>query len=273
MVRARRNARDYWARSLANAPDAVDLPTQRPRPAQRSYRASTLETTVDATLLARIKETSAASNATVFHFLLAASMVWLHRITGQRRIVIGVPVAGQMATDLQQMAGCERLLGHLTSLLPVGAAIDETRPFTDLVADVKRDLLEARAHDACTYGELIREYDPPHAPGALPLVSVLLNLNDQPPMHWAGLRAEIRVPPRSHIFFDLEINVWQRDDGFGVACYFAKDIFDEVTVRKWLDQWQALLADAALHPTRELACLGEGAQSRVRESVARRVGS
>lgn len=255
-VGARRIAHDYWAHALATAPDAVDLPTQRPRPAQRSYRAGTLETTIDAALLARIRKAGAASNATTFHFLLATSMLWLHRITRQRRIVIGVPVAGQIAAGLQQMAGCERLLGHLTSLLPVGATIDETRPFTDLLAEVKRDLLEARAHDACTYGELVREYDPPHAPGALPLVSVLLNLNDQPLMRWAGLQADIRVPPRSHIFFDLEINLWQRDDGLGVACYFAKDVFDEGTIRKWLDEWHALLANAALHPARELARLG-----------------
>lgn len=250
MVRARHDAHDYWAHALATAPDAVDLPTQRPRPLQRSYRAGTLEMTIDAALLARIRKTGAASSATVFHFLLAASMLWLHRITRQRRIVVGVPVAGQMAAGLQHMAGCGRLLGHLASLLPVGADIDEARPFADLLADVKRGLLEAQTHDACSYGELIREYEPPHAPGALPLVSVLLNLNDQPPMHWAGLQAEIRVPPRSHIFFDLEINVWQRDDGLGVACYFAKDILDEGMVRTWLDQWHALLASTAPHPTR-----------------------
>ncbi|HEX5959929.1 MAG TPA: amino acid adenylation domain-containing protein [Rhodanobacteraceae bacterium] len=270
-VRARRKAHDYWARSLANAPAAVDLPTQRPRPTQRSYRASTLEGAIDATLLARIREASAASNATVFHFLLATSMVWLHYITGQRRIVIGVPVAGQMAADLQQLAGCERLLGHLTSLLPVGAAIDERRPFVDLVADVKRDLLEARTHEACTYGELIREYDPPHAPGALPLVSVLLNLNDQPSMHWSGLQAEIRVPPRTHIFFDLEINIWQHGDGLGVACYFARDLFDEETVRQWFDQWRALMASAALHPASELERLGETVQPRVADAIAQSV--
>lgn len=270
MVQVRRKAHAYWARKLADTPAAVDLPTRRPRPAQRSFRAGTLEATVDAALLARIKEASVASDATVFHLLLATSMAWLHRITGQRRIVIGVPVAGQMAADLQQMAGCERLLGHLTSLLPVGAVLDEGRPFADLVAEVKHALLEARAHEACTYGELIRQLNPPHAPGNLPLVSVLLNLNDEPVMRWTGLQAEIRVPPRSHIFFDLEINLWRRGDELGVACYFAEDLFDKETVRQWLGQWRALMASAALHPTRELARLGEIPQPRVAGTVTQR---
>lgn len=111
-AQARREARRYWALTLADGPAAVDLPTRRPRPAQRSDRARSLAAAIDAALLGRIKRVSATANATPFHFLMAAAMVWLHRITGQRCIVIGVPVAGQLATDLQPLAGCERLLGH-----------------------------------------------------------------------------------------------------------------------------------------------------------------
>ncbi|WHZ11420.1 MAG: polyketide synthase module [Burkholderiaceae bacterium] len=273
-IRTREEARRYWTEALADGPAAVDLPTQRPRPAQRSYRARTLEASIDAALLASIKDASAASNATLFQFLLAASMVWLHRITGQRGIVIGVPVAGQLAADLQQMAGCERLLGHSTSLLPVRATIDETRPFAELLSDVKRNLMEARTHEACTYGELVKELDPPCAPGTLPFISVLLNLNDQPAMHWPGLQADIRVPPRSHMVFDLEINMWQRDDGLGVACYFAEDLFHGETVRQWLDQWKALMTSLTRRPVGNVAGqarLGETAVPRASDTVSQRM--
>lgn len=241
---ARQVALRYWSQALADLPAAVELPLQFARPAQRSYRARTLNTLVDAALLNRAKQASAAANATLFHFLLATTMKWLHQITRQRSILIGVPVAGQLAADIQQIDGCERMMGHSTSLLPIRATVDDVQPFVGLLQDVKRHFLEARAHEACTYGELVEKLNPPHAPGALPLVSVILNLNDHPTMHWSGLQSDIRVPSRSHIFFDLEINMWQRDDGLEVSCYFAQDLFVEETIRQWLAQWQALIADS-----------------------------
>ena len=247
-IQARSAAKAYWLTAFADKPAAVNLPTKAKRPEERSYRGHTLTAAVNGAAFQRIKQASAASNATLFNFVLASTMAWLYRITGQNDIVVGVPVAGQVAAELQQLDGCERLMGHLTSLLPIRAHIDDAQPFAQLVSEVKRAFLDAKAHEACSYGEWVQELKVPCAPGALPVVSVILNLNDQPVMHWSGLEAEVDVPPRKHLFFDLEVNMWQRDDALGIALYFADDLFDASTVSQWLQEWTALVERLAHNP-------------------------
>jgi acyl transferase domain-containing protein len=258
-VNTRAKALQYWLESYADMPAAVDLPTCGTRPTERSYRAQTLNASITPELLDQVRKTSAASNATLFHFLLASTMVWLNHITQQPCIVIGVPVAGQLAADLQHLNGCERLMGHLTTTFPIRGNIDGNKRFTELLQEVKLTLLEARLNEACTFGEIAQRLNVPSAPGSLQLVSVLLNLNDQPTMRWSGLEASTHVPQRTHMFFDLEIYLSQRDDSVDVACCFATDLFSHATVAQWLEQWKATIAAAVKQPretihTLTLAC-------------------
>ncbi|WP_374567988.1 amino acid adenylation domain-containing protein [Ideonella sp.] len=267
--RAHHDAEQYWTRAFSDAPASVALPCKGPRPVQRSYRAGTVELTIDRAICEPIRAASAASSATLFHFLLAATIAWLRQVTGQRRIIVGVPVAGQLAADLQPFAGCERLIGHSSAVVPIRADVDDAAPFVDLLGDVKHTLLQARAHEGYTCGELIQALQPPREPGCLPIVSVLLNLNDAPQMQWKGLQTELQVPPRSHLFFDLEVNMWESEEGLTVACYFARDLFDEQTVRGWLLQWKALMTRAAAQPSNPLVRLEEPAEREADHAMAK----
>ncbi len=261
--KAHREAEQYWTRAFSDLPASVALPCMGPRPAQRSNRAGTVEFSIDRALCERLRKASAASSVTLFHFLLAATIAWLRRITGQPHIVVGVPVAGQLAADLQHIAGCDRLIGHSSAVVPIRADVDDTAPFADLLGDVKHALLQARAHEGYTCGELIQALQPPREPGCLPIVSVLLNLNDAPQMHWNGLQTELHVPPRSRLFFDLEVNMWESEEGLAVACYFARDLFDPQTVSRWLLQWRTLMTSAASHLDTPLARLEDSAEREV----------
>ena len=247
-ARKREEDEQYWLKSFADLPASVELPSKGPRPLQRSYRAGNANIVIDGELYRRLKKVSARSSATLFHFLLATFHVWVHRVTGQNDIVVGVPLAGQLAANLQHIAGCERLVGHCANVVPIRSEVSDAAKFVDFLADIKRKVSEARAHESFTYGELVQKLNPPRDPSRVPFVSVTVNLNDEPKIHWDELKVEVEVPPLSCIFFDLEINMWESSNGLRIACYYADDLFDSETVKSWLLQWKTLMVSAAETP-------------------------
>ncbi len=265
---ARKRERDgqYWSKSFADLPASVELPSEGPRPSQRSYRAGNANIVIDGELYLHLKKVSAKSSCTLFHFLLATFNVWVRRITEQHDVVVGVPIAGQLAANLQHIAGCERLVGHCANIVPIRSEVSDTAKFIDFLADIKRKVLEARAHEGFTYGELVQKLNPPRDSSRGPFVSVTINLNDEPKVHWDELKVAVEVPPLACIFFDLEINIWESSNGLRIACYYADDLFDSETVKSWLLQWKTLMVSAAETPLSqldELELLGKAERDRI----------
>ncbi|WP_369027862.1 condensation domain-containing protein, partial [Nocardia farcinica] len=56
----------YWTDTLAGAPDVLDLPADRPRPAVQSMRSADVDLTIDAALHRRLTELAAAQDASLF---------------------------------------------------------------------------------------------------------------------------------------------------------------------------------------------------------------
>ena len=242
----------YWVKSFADLPASVELPTRGPRPAERSYRAGNASLMIDADLYRRLKKASAESGCTLFHFLLATFSAWLQPTTGQTDIVVGVPIAGHLASNLQRMSGCDQLVGHAANIVPIRMDVGSGVSFADFFDVVKRKVLDARAHEGFTYGELLEKLHPPRDSSRVPFVSVTLNLNDTPAFEWEDLVVEVEVPPLSCIFFDLEVNIWESADGLRIDCYYADDLFDLETVTSWLAQWKRVMTSAAENPAGQL---------------------
>jgi len=247
-INSRYEAREYWLKSFADLPASVELPTNMQRPFQRSHRAGNANISINRELYGRLKQFSAKSDCTIFHFLLATFIAWLHHVTNQDNIVVGVPFAGQLASNLQDIADCERLVGHCSNVVPIRSEVHGAATIADFLRDVKRKVFDAKEHEGVTYGELVEKLNPPRIPGRLPLVSVTLNLNDEPDIHWHQMKADLESPPPAYVFRELEINVWECPNGLRIACYYADELFDHETVKGWLYQWKTLMESAADTP-------------------------
>ena len=88
----------YWREQLEGAPQVLELPSDRPRPAIQSYRGAKITRRLSGELLGSIKTLGRSRKCTLFMTLLTAFQVLLYRYTNQCDIVIGSPVAGSVAT-------------------------------------------------------------------------------------------------------------------------------------------------------------------------------
>src|SRR5262249_55699696 len=91
----------YWRKQLAGAPAMLELPTDYPRPASRSYEGGRLHFTLSRELTAGLKELSRREGVTLFMVLTAGFQSLLHRYTQQVDMSIGTPVAGRTRRETE----------------------------------------------------------------------------------------------------------------------------------------------------------------------------
>lgn len=254
----------YWLSRFAGDMPVLELPTDRPRPAQRSFASARADHVLDATLYNAVRRMGARRGASLFATLLAAFSAMLSRLSGQADIVVGIPAAGQAVDDYQN------LIGHCVNLLPLRFDVDSAQPFARAIDTAQGTLLDALEHQRCTFGTWLKKLRVRRDPARMPLVSVLFNIDqalDQQSTAFHGLTMEFDSNPRSFETFELFINAVQVGGELRLECQYNRDLFDAATVHRWLKAFETLLRSAVECDETAIGRLGlldAGAQEELR---------
>lgn len=246
---------DYWLKLLADKPTQVELPSDRPRPAQKTYLSNTVVHSLDPELVDRIKAAAKKLDCTLFHLLTASFYAWLHRVTGQSNVVVAIPMAGQIASGVMELKHAEQLVAHCVNMLPIRLDCNGDESFTEFLIRVKSGLLAARDHQHISFQNLVNKLGWPRDTSRIPLASVSLNFANDHQAHFGGFDSETLLPPKHNNFFDLTADVIRGSDDLVIDCKFNADLFDASTVERWLNGWEKLLDAAVASPDTLLADL------------------
>ncbi|HEY0780990.1 MAG TPA: MupA/Atu3671 family FMN-dependent luciferase-like monooxygenase, partial [Thermoanaerobaculia bacterium] len=174
---------EYWLEQFAGPPEALPVfapPTDRPRPAIRSFRGGRLRLTLGAAVRESVLRLARRQRATPFVTLLAAYAALLHRFAGQDDLVVGV------ATARRPVEGGDRLVGHCVDLAPMRSRSTPERPFGEHLKAVGGLVLEAFDRSACPFARVLRALKVPRDLSRAPLVNVLFNLDQDLGLPRAG---------------------------------------------------------------------------------------
>ncbi|MEA3187677.1 MAG: hypothetical protein QOD99_1507 [Chthoniobacter sp.] len=231
-------AEDYWLAQFSERPPVLDLPSDRPRPAVKTYTGSLETRALDQQLFKQLKKTSAQSGNTVFATLFATFNVLLHRLSGQNDLVVGIPAAGQ------SIVGCDSLVGHCLNFLPVRTRVSGETNFDEFASAAKKTVLDAYEHQNYTFGTLIQKLKLPRDTSRLPLVSVMFNIDKSgfDKLKFSGVEASVATIAKAFVNFDLFFNLVQTDSDMLVQCEFNTDLFDRATIQRWLAHFETLIA-------------------------------
>ncbi len=245
---------DYWlSRFSGSSLPVMELPLDRARPAVRTFASARIDHVLDRGLIDALRKTGGTQGASLYAVLFSGFAAMLHRLTAQDDLVIGIAAAGQMASNMPA------LVGHCVNLLPVRVAIDAELPFDTLMRQSSVSLLDAFDHQNLTYGTLLRKLPVARDPSRLPLVSVLFNVDrDAAPGQgsFPDIEAELGSVPRACENFELFVNITPVARGMQVEVQYNTDLFDGVTVSRWLQVYEQLLRGAVAAPTRTVGQLG-----------------
>jgi len=246
------NAEDYWLQSLSDCPEELELPSDRARPARKSFASGRVQARFDPELLPRIKDAARKLDCTVFHFLTATFYAWLHRATGREDIVVAVPTAGQVSSAISKLGNSDRLVGHCVNMLPIRLQCRGEMSFSDFLAGAKKHLLEARDNQDISFQDLVNKLNYPRDPSRIPLASVSLNFAYDHQVSLVGLESITELPPKEFNFFDLTVDMIEGAEGLLVDAKFNVDLYDASTVERWLLQWQCIITESIARPNAAL---------------------
>ena len=238
----------YWLTQFKDLAPVLDLPTDRPRLAVKTYAGARERVVIPTSLCRDLRRIAARKGATLFATLLAGFYVLLQRLTGQHDIVVGIPTAGQLAFDARD------LVGHCVNFLPLRSRIDESASFSNYLASIRSLLLDGYEHQNYTYGSLIQKLNILRDASHSPLVSVSFNLDkDGSAPDFADLDVEVSNQPKTAINFDCEINVLEAGDELRVSWDYNTDLFDTDTIRRWLHHYRWLLETVVTNPDQRIS--------------------
>jgi hypothetical protein len=127
-----RETEGYWINQFKGSNHLLDVPTDNPRPSPRTYKSNRADFSLDAALVNDLKLLARKAGSSFVTTILASFEVFLHQITGQEEIIIGLPAAGQSAT------GNFGLVGHCVNLLPLRSFPKGDQSFVDYLKGTQK---------------------------------------------------------------------------------------------------------------------------------------
>jgi len=220
----------YWREQLSGMPSALELVTDRPRPANPSCRADTREFVIPAVVASGLRRLAGEHDATLSMVFLAAFDVLLLRYTGQTDIAVGMPVAGRNRAQTQGSAG----VSANTLVLRVDCSGEPA--FAELLDRVRRVTDDALARPDVPFEFLADNLQPDRDPSRNPLVQV---------------RLQVREPRAASATtrFDLEMAIEEDGDNLRGILIYSTDLFGSGQIRYLAEHFEVLLGSIVAHPS------------------------
>ncbi|MBC3786886.1 non-ribosomal peptide synthetase [Spirosoma utsteinense] len=238
----------YWIDQYRQNVPVLNLPTDFPRPALRTYKSNRRDYPLDEALVLAVKAMGVKAGCSFVTTLLASFEVLLHRLTGQEDIVLGLPAAGQSAT------GNYRLVGHCVNLLPLRSFPKRTLRFIDFLKQRKEAVLDAFEYQQLTFGSLLKKIKVARDPSRVALVPVIFNVDmglvDD--VNFYGLDYTFISNPRQYESVDLFLNAGGSEKALMLEWSYNTQLFSETTIDRMMAEFEGLLRAVVADPTIQL---------------------
>jgi amino acid adenylation domain-containing protein len=220
----------YWQQKYIKGAPSLELPYDNARPAQRSFAAQRMDKYLPIELIGQLKKLAASNRSTLISTLMAGFVAYLHRLSGNEEIVLGVPFAGQMAK------GDHALVGHCVNIIPLYFKLSGRESFRDVIVQVQEQMLEAFEYQYLTYGTLLQTITAERDPSKPPLVSVIFNVDQEGEASAAyrDLTMEFGSNPRTFENFDINMNITLSAKSAVMECTYNTSLWRKNTMARRL---------------------------------------
>ncbi|MFD3581562.1 MupA/Atu3671 family FMN-dependent luciferase-like monooxygenase [Streptomyces sp. NPDC058683] len=242
---------DYWRRTLTGAPPVLALPYDRPRAEIPTHRGRQAVFTLSPELSDGLKAMSLQQDVTVFVTLLASFMVLLHRWSAEDHIVLGVPVGGRNAPEL------ESLIGFFANITVLHTDLGGEPTFAETLRRVRETVIGAYDHQDLPVEKLVADLGIDRTLSHNPLFQVMfVYTNDlalSPSL--GGLEVTPLDVHPGDVFMDLNMAMEDSPDGLRGTLDYSTELFDAATVERLLASFQELLEVVVAEPSRRISAL------------------
>ncbi|WP_442591967.1 amino acid adenylation domain-containing protein [Pedobacter sp. AW31-3R] len=232
----------YWLDQFSGELPVLELPTDRMRPAVKTYNGAVLNSRLSAELTDGLNKLCRDQGCTLFMGLLSVVNTLLYRYSGQQDIVIGSPVAGREHTDL------EGQIGFYINTLALRSRFSGSDRFTELLAQVRELTLAAYEHQAYPFDELVDALNLQRDLSRSALFDVMVTVHNTAnakntkretlqSLKVSGYQAEQKPASK----FDLSFDFVESTTGINMSIEYNTDIYSKATIARMELHFQQLI--------------------------------
>ncbi|HZD09444.1 MAG TPA: condensation domain-containing protein, partial [Candidatus Limnocylindrales bacterium] len=251
--------RDYWKSELAGELPPLSLPADHVRPPVQTFRGASLPFSLDARLTKALKRLGEEHQATLFTTLLAAFQVLLYRLTSQKQVIVGCPIAGRSRAEFANIAG------YFVNAVPLRADFEQRQTFTEFLSQVRNRVAKAFAHELYPFSLMVEQLGIVRDPAVPPIFQSAFVFQQtyggrsedfvrfalgqpQAQVTLGGLQLEHVAVEQPTAQFDLTLTVGEGPDGMVGAWEYSSDLFEQATIARWAECFSILLEGIISHP-------------------------
>jgi amino acid adenylation domain-containing protein len=233
----------YWRERLTGAPELLELPTDHPRPAVRTYRGAAVPMALSPELLERLQALGRSEGATLYMTVLGAFQVLLSKYSGSEDIVVGSPIAGRTRKEIKE------LIGFFVNTLVLRTDLSGDPSFREVLRRAREGTLGAYDHQEVPFEKLVAELRPERSLSHSPLFQVVFTLENAeggggggalPGLEVSGVGAD-----RGSAKFDLSLVLTANAQGLRGGLSYSTDLFEHGTVERMVGHLERVLEQVA----------------------------
>ncbi|WP_249026229.1 condensation domain-containing protein, partial [Mycobacterium xenopi] len=246
----------YWEQALADMPERVTLPTDRPYPPVAEHSGARVSLKWPAELQRQVTRMARTHNATSFMVMQAALAVLLAKLSTSTDVAVGFPIAGRRDPALDELVG----LFVNTLVLRVDLTGDPT--MAELLDQVRARSLAAYEHQDVPFELVVERLNPTRSLTHHPLVQVMFAWQN---FAWHGSDPTAAVPlgglqasplpvdtrtARMDLSFSLAegFTAAGEPDGISGVVEFRTDVFDAPGVEALTERLRRVLVAMTADP-------------------------
>ncbi len=252
----------YWRQELADLPEHLQLPSDRPYPLVADQRGAHVVVDWPAELQNRVHALAGGHNTTSFMVVQAGLAVVLAALTANADVAVGFPIAGRGDPALDE------LVGFFVNTLVLRVRVSGDPTVAELLAQVRARSLEAFEHQDVPFEVLVDRLNPTRSLTHHPLIQVMLAWQNfaGPDDAVAALGlGDLEVTPlpieTQTARMDLVLSLAERftatgqPAGIGGTVEFRTDVYDAASIHTLIERLERVLAGMTSDPAARLSSL------------------
>ncbi|MCR3758486.1 amino acid adenylation domain-containing protein [Clostridium felsineum] len=167
-----RKQEEYWINELKGPIPVLNLPTDYPRVAVKSFEGQHLYFEINDCIMKQIEKIKTETGTTLYMVLLAVTNVLLMKYSGQEDIIVGTPISGRSDDDLN------KIVGVFVNTLALRNKPMGGKTFRKFLSEVKESALGAYENQDYPFEELVNKINVKRDMSRNPLFDVFFALQN-----------------------------------------------------------------------------------------------
>lgn len=230
--------KEYWGKKLSGELPILELPTDFPRPQNKTFEGSIYQFALSEKANKIAKKYLYQEKVTPNILFLALYYILISKYSQQKDIIVGSPISGRKHEATQ------KIIGLFVNTIVTRVKIDNNMSFKEVLEIVKSEVFDGIKFGDYAFELLLDDLKISRSMDYSPIFQTMftyqVNENEMPLVN--GLTVKPYNYDYKHSKFDLTVSVAESDEGFVCGFEYSTELFKPETIQRFSKSFEYLVS-------------------------------